>query len=121
MLIFFLSSLPQSELPPIHIKGFDKVLHFIEYLVYGMTLLLAYTHTKSPYILRNAFVVSMLTGILYAVTDEIHQLYVIGRDCSFGDFSVDVLGVVLGIFLFSKIIKYYNPEDEMLFQHSSHK
>ncbi len=121
MLIYYLSSLPQSELPPIHITGFDKVLHFIEYSLYGMTLLLAYSRSKSSFILRNASLISIFTGLLYAVTDEIHQVYVVGRDCSFWDFSADALGVVFGIYVFSKIIMCYNPEDEIHFQHTSHK
>ena len=121
MLIFFLSSLPQSELPPIHVFGFDKIVHFTEYLLYGMTLMLAYTRSKSLVLLENSVVVSVLTGILYAVTDEIHQLFVAGRDCNFWDFSADALGVVFGIYLFSKIIKFYNPEDEILYQQPSHK
>ena len=121
ILIFFLSSLPQSELPPIRITGFDKFLHFCEYLLYGMTLLLAFSRTKNRYIQKNAFVISMLTGILYAVTDEIHQLFVVGRDCSYSDFSADAVGVVFGVYLFSKIIKYYDTEDEILNQPTSRK
>ena len=121
ILIFFLSSLPQSEIPHVRIIGFDKFLHFTEYLLYGMTLMLAYTRAKSSIVLKNAFTVSAVTGILYAVTDEIHQLFVIGRDCSIADFSADALGVVFGIFLFWKIIRYHNPDDEILYQQTLHK
>lgn len=121
ILIFFLSSLPQSEIPHVRIIGFDKFLHFTEYLLYGMTLMLAYTRAKSPLVLKNAFTASVITGILYAVSDEIHQLFVVGRDCSIGDFSADALGVTFGVFLFLKIIRYHNPEDEILYQQTSHK
>jgi len=121
ILIFFLSSLPQRDLPPIQIFGFDKVVHTIEYLLYGMTLMLAYTRSKSSFILKNAFTVSVFTGLLYAVTDEVHQLFVAGRDCNFWDFSADAFGVIIGIYLFSKIVKYNNPEDEVLYRQTSHK
>ena len=121
ILIFYLSSLPQRDLPPIHIFGFDKIVHSIEYLLYGMTLMLAYTQSKSSFIFKNAVTFSVFTGLIYAASDEIHQLFIAGRDCNFWDFSADAFGVIFGIILFSKIVKYDNPDDEIFYQQIYHK
>lgn len=36
-------------------------------------------------------------GILYAVTDEIHQIFVEGRSCELRDLLIDAAGVLLGV------------------------
>ena len=38
-------------------------------------------------------------GTLFAVTDEIHQIYVSGRSCEFRDILIDSCGVALGVLL----------------------
>lgn len=48
-------------------------------------------------------------GVLYAITDEIHQLYVPGRSGKWQDVLIDSIGIFLGIFvllMFVEIIKY---------------
>ncbi len=121
ILIFFLSSIQQSKLPPVQIVGFDKIVHLIEYLLYGMTLMLAYSRSTSDKVINNAFKLSLITGIIYAATDEIHQLYVPGRDFSIFDFAADAAGVFLGVYLFSKIIKHKTGHEELIYQSTTHK
>lgn len=47
---------------------------------------------------------------LYAVTDEIHQLFVEGRSCQISDWAIDTAGAVLGtiafLIIYFAIIKY---------------
>jgi len=47
----------------------------------------------------------MLFGILYAITDEIHQLFVPGRTSSPLDVGIDSLGIVTGIVIFLIVTK----------------
>ena len=42
---------------------------------------------------------------LYAVTDEIHQIFVEGRACKISDWAIDTAGAVLGAVAFLVIIK----------------
>ena len=42
---------------------------------------------------------SFLIGVLYACTDEIHQIFVPGRACSIRDIGIDSAGVLTGILL----------------------
>ncbi len=51
--------------------------------------------------------------LLYAITDEIHQIFVPGRSCQFKDWGIDTLGAIIGTlvflaiyFIILKIIKY---------------
>lgn len=46
-------------------------------------------NTKKP-------VISVLCTSLYAVTDEIHQIFVEGRSCELRDWGIDTFGAVLG-------------------------
>lgn len=51
---------------------------------------------------------SWLFGTLYAVSDEIHQLFISGRSCEFRDICIDSLGVLTGIIIMIIIIKTFN-------------
>ncbi len=40
-------------------------------------------------------------SFIYAITDEIHQIFVPGRACQFLDMMVDLAGIVSGMFVFT--------------------
>jgi len=103
LLIFILSAQPQEKLPPLPLLHIDKIVHIIEYAIYGFFLMLAYTSAKTRVIYKQAFWISLATGILYAASDEFHQLYVAGRHSSFIDWLADSVGVLLGILIFRKL------------------
>ena len=48
-------------------------------------------------------VLTALFSIGYAVTDEIHQIFVPERACQLSDLAVDSAGIILGTFIFSII------------------
>lgn len=77
-----------------------KLAHFTEYLILGVlvTNMLRY-YNKKTYI-------SIIICILYAISDEIHQLFVVGRSCQIMDMFIDSIGSFSGILLFSLLIKY---------------
>lgn len=54
---------------------------------------------------RKKFIISLLICILYACSDEIHQLFIIGRSGEIKDVFIDSIGSILGILLTSRIIK----------------
>lgn len=56
---------------------------------------------------RKIILYSWLFGTLYAVTDEIHQLFIQGRSCEFRDVCIDSLGVLTGIIVALTILKIY--------------
>ncbi|MDD5766008.1 MAG: VanZ family protein [Candidatus Marinimicrobia bacterium] len=100
--IFLLSSIPQQNIMQVEIWNFDKVEHLFEYSIFGVFLMLAFVNFRSEKVTRNAVLISLIIGILYAGTDEIHQLYIPGRFCSVYDLIADTIGVALGAYYFTK-------------------
>ena len=96
--IFIFSSLPGSEIPHLPFPNADKIVHFLEFGLFGIFLYRAfrlYRPLKQPYLLTLA------AGTPYAVLDEVHQYFVPGRNCSIADFAFDVLGLVMLAALFA--------------------
>ena len=53
-------------------------------------------------------ILSILLGMIYAVSDEIHQSFTPGRSPRIADVYIDTLGVILGVLLILLGIKIYN-------------
>ena len=94
-LIFFLSSQPVPEgrfwvLP-------DYLLHAIEYCVLFTLWYWAVHEGIVPIKGRGGNWTPMICTILFAFSDEWHQSFVEGRDCSLWDVAADAAGAMLGI------------------------
>lgn len=50
-------------------------------------------------------VISLLITVLYAVSDEFHQLFVDGRSCEFRDVMIDSAGALIGILIYLLIFR----------------
>lgn len=77
-----------------------KLAHVTIYFILGF---LVYLYVKDLKI-DNKIIISILICALYATSDEIHQLFILGRSGEVKDVLIDTLGSVLGI-LFLKILK----------------
>ena len=53
---------------------------------------------------KRKILLSFLFGIIYAITDEFHQLFSSGRTAKILDVGIDTLGVGFGILIISIII-----------------
>jgi VanZ family protein len=93
-LIFTLSSIPRLTPPPLGIRVSDKIYHFIEFAIFGLFLARTFGHLFSSRRRAAAILSAALTGILWAVLDEVHQMFVPGRDASLLDALADTAGVV---------------------------
>ncbi len=79
-----------------------KTAHFSVYTLLGILVSLA----MAQHIQRFSLI-SYGIGTLYAVSDEIHQLFVSGRSCQPSDILLDSAGVALGclmVFILYKLI-----------------
>jgi VanZ family protein len=74
-----------------------KSAHFLEYTVLGFVLFFTLYGEKLKRVRAGIF--GWITGTLYAVTDEIHQMFVPGRACMFTDVCIDSGGVLTGTLL----------------------
>ncbi len=92
-LIFTLSSIPDLGTG---LGGWDlalrKIAHAAEYAVLGALLLRA-VGRELP---------AAAIGIAYAVTDEVHQAFVPGRQGAVLDVLVDAVGVLLGVYVLGR-------------------
>lgn len=96
-LIFYFSSIP--DLSPNFSKETMNILtskfaHIVEYAILTLLLLRAIEHTfsLSPQALLQ---IIFLIAVLYAISDEYHQLFVHGREGTFRDIMIDSIGITL--------------------------
>lgn len=94
-----------------------KLAHFFEFT--GLCLLMntALYQTRK----RKSFLLATALTSLYAVTDEVHQLFVEGRACRAADWAIDTCGAIAGTIAFaviftllSKAIKRKNTIDRKI-------
>lgn len=69
-----------------------KSAHFILYFILGIFILNA---TKG---IKNDWLTALLLCLLYACTDEVHQLFVMGRSGELKDVLIDFIGSSLGVY-----------------------
>lgn len=79
-----------------------KNAHFFAYLVLGV--LVANGLRSSGMTGYRAIGLAFLICLLYAISDEVHQLFVPGRGCQIKDVIIDSVGAIIGIFGY-RIIK----------------
>ena len=80
-----------------------KTAHFFEYFILGLlACIAANTFQKYKFSIRALSAAIFCT--LYAVSDEIHQCFVPGRACRFGDMCIDTAGSILAIVLLVLIV-----------------
>ena len=91
-----LSEIEQEEI--IHDTTFyvRKLAHFSLYFLMGVFSFLAISSYKKIKLFLR-FLFSYMFSVLYAVSDEIHQLFVPGRSCELRDVFIDSCGVVLAL------------------------
>lgn len=76
-----------------------KTAHFTEYLILGILVLqLLSDYTK---INKRMLIVSLIICYLYAVSDEVHQIFISGRTAKVLDTFIDGAGSLVGITIYS--------------------
>ncbi|MDQ6420667.1 VanZ family protein [Paenibacillus sp. LHD-117] len=93
---------PGAELDPRELNhAVRKNAHFFIYFVLGMLVL--GTLTKIGVRGMRGMAITLLVCVLFAVSDEVHQLFVMGRGAQVKDVFIDSAGVLLGIGLYKWI------------------
>jgi len=82
-----------------------KYAHGVVYLVLGMLVMIAFTVSG----IRGckAFIFSLIFCLIYAASDEIHQLFVPGRGAKETDVLIDALGAVIGMLVYNIICRLF--------------
>lgn len=87
--------MPGSDFGPL-VPHLDKAAHFVLYAILGSALAWVRLQREPP----PPHGLLIVLGILYGLSDEIHQMYVPGRSPDVADLVADALGVMTGYGLF---------------------
>ncbi len=88
-----------------------KIAHFSIYTLVGfllMALLSTYENIKR----KNQIYISTILGILYAISDEIHQSFTPGRGPKITDVFIDSFGILFGITVILLILEIINRKNK---------
>jgi VanZ family protein len=89
-----LTSLPGRDIPIALPHPLDWCGHFSLY--FGLGVLVARVAAQRGWPVRRLIVAAAILSLLGAL-DEVHQLFIPGRDAEVGDWIVDTLGGALGL------------------------
>lgn len=106
-IIFYISSIPGLEAPAPFPQA-DKFFHIGMYFPFGFLAIRAITGTGPVVLAARALFAAVALTALYAISDEIHQMFVPGRSASPDDIVADIAGGIFGIlaFRFLKLEKF---------------
>lgn len=96
--IFFLSSLEETKpagIPDNFQFILRKLFHISEFFILNLFLLKGFSKNKKDNILFT------LISILFAISDEIHQFFVLNRVASVFDVLIDTIGILLGYIIYN--------------------
>lgn len=104
--IFFLSS--QQSLPGFSISIYDfvfkKLAHMFVYAVLYFLLFQAYQQTNGKTIDQKSYLFPLFISLLYALTDELHQVSVPHRHPALRDVGFDAIGMATVLLYQLKLI-----------------
>ncbi|KKQ31250.1 MAG: VanZ family protein [Candidatus Shapirobacteria bacterium GW2011_GWE1_38_10] len=95
--IFYFSSGPTDSVvaDPLPRFLFFKTLHILEFALLAILIFYALLKNKS----------TIIIAYLYALSDEIHQTFVLGRSGRLKDTLFDLLGIFIGLLILRQLKK----------------
>ena len=87
------SSIEGTSIPKSYIFTLDKLIHIIEYFIFGVLL-----YFSTVGITKHSIILSLILGTFYSFIDELYQSTVYGRDSSGFDVIADIIGLISSAF-----------------------
>lgn len=115
-IVFKLSSLTNEQLEDFP-QIWDKLAHFLEYATLAGCYAMIWTRNEWS---RRQWLRVLIVGVLalvYGCTDEYHQSFVEGRDCSAFDLVADLTGGLFGGIVYAiitQILNRFDPVDKKM-------
>jgi len=94
LIILMISATPSSDLPKMWLLQYDKIIHFVEYLIFGVLAMKSMMNQT-----MKAGLILIPFGILFGFFDEYLQSFISGRYSSLMDVFSDSIGFSIGIIL----------------------
>ena len=89
------AKLSESDFMARFAQPIRKLAHFSEFAFLAVLMFMNVIEYRK----KNAYLISFILSVAYAVSDEIHQLFVENRYCSLTDMAIDSAGCLLGIII----------------------
>jgi len=110
-LIHFMPNIEKMELSNLNFY-IRKNAHFMAYFILGVLTYFSLVQSE----VRKPANLALIICFLYAVSDEVHQLFTPGRSGQFRDVLIDstgsVLGVLLAFFVINKISQRFEDSSD---------
>ena len=108
LVILTATSVPGKDVPNVGPEWIDKVVHFSLYGVLGILATRAVL-VQPPVRLTSLLLRVTLAISAFAALDELHQLFIPGRDCDIHDWLADTLGAALACLLTAAALARREP------------
>lgn len=82
-----------------------KIAHFSIYMILGFLIMMYMNIIRCNYKIK--FIATLLIGVSYAISDEIHQIFVPERTAKVFDIIIDTFGVLIGIHFSNILVNFY--------------
>ncbi|NTW15566.1 MAG: VanZ family protein [Candidatus Moranbacteria bacterium] len=108
-LVFALSAMPggtPGSTMPLPLMLERKGAHVFEYFVFALLSFNAFRLTFPKERLRWYVLLSISLSLLYAFSDETHQLFVLNREGKLSDVGIDLIGIMAGV---SIAVRFLRP------------
>ena len=105
LLIYWLSAQSDpSSLSPFKVP--DKIAHILEYAGFGFLLMRLLVYLKPDWGAVQHLIWVLSGALIFGLSDEIHQCFVVGRVFSWMDLAADGAGGYLGARLWMFLVPY---------------
>lgn len=75
-----------------------KLAHYIEYLILGVLMINMFSDFNIK--INTKYIIAIIICIIYASSDEIHQIFIAGRCFAIRDILIDSMGAISGIYIY---------------------
>ena len=96
-LIFYGSSIPKLPSLEFGFDYIDKLAHLIEFFIFALLAIRAIVHFPVDLRGLSTYSYTIVISLMYAFSDEFHQIYVPGRHADLYDIGADLTGILLAI------------------------
>ena len=97
--IFYVSSIPASKIPPLF-PFQDIIFHLFVYSILSLFFARALKNTYGGLAPSKIILLTLIFGVFYGLTDEIHQTFVPYRNASGFDVLIDGIGSLVGSLIY---------------------
>lgn len=99
ILILIAVLVPGRSLPDVSIGGYDKLIHIIMFMAWGVAVRLDFDRKSFR------FALFFVLGILFSAFTEIVQILVEGRSFDLYDMAADAVGLLIGLLISGPIVR----------------